>query len=295
MKILLALLLTVFGWGSSFIGIRMGLECYSPITLSFGRYLIAAIFGIFIYLRLPQKQKLSLKDNISCLMCGVIGMGIYSYALAIGERTVPASIAGFIVGMMPLCASILASFLYKEEISKRLWFGISVSVLGLLLIAVSGHNQASFGLGILYVFCSTICGTAYTLLQKPLIKKVPTAQFICLCFWGAALFLFVVFIFLKPPILLELKNATAVSTLSIVYQGIVPSIFAYFGWTYALSKVNVAKAGIVLYAMPLVSAFLAWIILAEIPTSIAVIGMSLAFIGSVVGSIKLRRKKTITI
>lgn len=295
MRIFFALLLTVFGWGSAFIGIRLGVESYSPEVMTFGRYLIAAIIGIVIYLYLPNKAKVSWVDLLKSLFCGMIGMGVYSYALAIGEQTVPASIAGFIVGMMPLCASILATFLYKEPISKRLWVGIGMSVVGLLIIALSGHDEAAFGQGLLWVFCSTACATAYTLLQKPLIKKMPAGQFVCYSLWGATIFLLGTYILSKPHFFEELQNAKLISTLSIVYQAIVPSILAYFGWTYALSKINVAKAGIVLYAMPLITAFLAWVVLLEKPTTLAFIGMGLAFLGCLVGSIKLKRKQTITI
>lgn len=294
MRVFLALLMTVLGWGSSFVGIRLGVECYSPEIVTFGRYLIAAIFAIFIYIYAPGKIKMSFMDQVKCLLCGVVGMGIYSYCIGIGEQTVPASIAGFIVGMMPLCASILATFLYKEMISKRLWAGIALSVVGLSIIAFSGHDQASFGMGILWVFCATICGTAYTLMQKPLIKRIPTIQFICYCLWGAALFLLVVCCIYPSNFWSQFQSASTISTLSIVYQGIVPSIFAYLGWTYALSKVNVAKAGIVLYAMPIISALLSWLVLSEIPTPLAKFGMALAFLGSVIGSIKLKKKVTFT-
>lgn len=294
MRVFLALLLTVLGWGSSFVGIRLGVECYSPEIMTFGRYLIAAIIAFIIYLYIPNKVYMSLIDRLKSMFCGVVGMGIYSYSIGIGEQTVPASVAGFIVGMMPICASILATFIYKEAISRRLWVGIALSVTGLYIIAVSGHDEASYGLGLLWVFCSAICGTAYTLLQKPLIKRIPPGQFICHCLWGAALFLFVVFMFSSSSFLKEFQSASVLSTLSIVYQGIFPSILAYFGWSYALSKVNVAKAGLVLYAMPIVSALLSWLILSEVPTTLAKFGMGLAFSGSLIGSIKLKKKVTVT-
>lgn len=294
MRVFLALLLTVLGWGSSFVGIRLGLECYSPEVVTFGRYLIAAVIAVFIYLYDSNKVQITLLDRLKCLLSGVIGMGIYSYALGIGEQTIPASAAGFIVGMMPLCASVLATFIYKEIISKRLWLGITLSLAGLSIIAFAGHNETSFGLGLLWVFCSTVCGTAYTLIQKPLIKRIPPVQFICHCLWGAALFLLIVYLFSSSNFWTQFQTASLLSTLSILYQGIVPSILAYLGWSYALSKVNIAKAGVVLYAMPIVSAVLSSLILGELPTPLAKFGMALAFMGSLLGSIKLKKKVTIT-
>ncbi len=291
MRVILALLLTVLGWSSSFIFIRLGLESYSPEVIAFGRYLVAGLISLIIYCYLPNKASLSLLDRIKAVSCGAIGMGIYSYAISAGEVTVPASITGFIVGMMPLCASILASYIYKEALTKRLLIGIGISLLGLSIITFSGHEEVAFGRGLLWLFLAVISATTYTLIQKPVIKKIPAPEFVCYALWGGALSTFCIYFLSSNSFIEQFQAAKPAATFSIVYQGIVPSIVSFFGWSYALTKVNVARAGIALYTMPLVTAFLAFVILQEKPTFIALLGMLLAFLGSLIGSVKLPIKK----
>lgn len=295
MRVFLALFLTVLGWSSSFIFIRLGLESYSAIIITFGRYLLAAILAIFIYYYLPNKTKISFFVRIQALLCGMIGMGIYSFTTGLGEITVPASIAGFIIGLMPLFASLLATFLFKEPLSKRLIIGIGLSLAGLAIIAFSGHDEASFGLGMFWIVIATICSTAYTLIQKPVIKKMTPAEFVCHGLWGAALILGIIFWVHPGNVLQQFQQAKLSATLSILYQAIIPSLVAFFGWTYALARVNIAKAGIVLYTMPLVTALLAYLILQEKPTYIAVSGMLLAFLGSLIGSVKIPTRKALSV
>ncbi|MCH9632967.1 MAG: hypothetical protein S4CHLAM6_13140 [Chlamydiae bacterium] len=290
MRVTVALLLTVVGWSSSFVFIRLGLESYSAEVVTCGRYLVASLVAAVIYAYLPHKVSLSISNRIKAMLCGALGMGIYSYAVGLGEVTVPASITGFVVGLMPLCASVLAVFLYKEPLSKRLLMGIGISLIGLFIIAFSGHDEVSFGTGLLWVFLSTISATAYTLLQKPLIKKMPAPVFICHALWGGALIALIIYLLSSSSFIDQFHTSKFSATLSIFYLGFVPSLLSFFGWSYALSKVNVAKASIALYTMPLLTALLAFLILQEKPTLFALVGMSLAFGGSLIGSIKLSAK-----
>lgn len=291
MSVFFALMITVLGWSSAFVAIRIGVESYSPINMTFARYLIASILAIGIYKFWPSQVAIKTSDKIRALVCGIIGMGLYSFSLGVGEQTVPASVAGFIVGMMPLCAALCASVLFKELISKRLWIGIILSLVGLTIIALSGHTQVAFEKGLLWVCLGMVCATIYTLAQKPVIKRMPAVPFICYALWGATAFLFVLFCFSSSNFFQEIKHASLASTISVIYQGVVSSILAFLCWTYALNKIHVAKAGIVLYTMPLFTAMLSWLTLGEKPSQFSLIGMGLAFLGSVIGSIKLPAKQ----
>lgn len=294
MRVLLALLVTVLGWSSAFIFIRIGLESYTPEFLTLARYLLAALISIFIYANIRNKPNIAFSDRIKAFGSGIIGMGFYSYAMAVGEITVPASIAGFIVGLMPLFASLLAAVIFREPLSKRLLIGIGFSLIGMFIIAFSGHHEASFGKGLLWVILAMCCSTTYTLIQKPIIKRLTATVFTCHALWGASIFLFIPNFFFSSDFIGQIARASPVATFSIFYQAIVPTILAFFCWSYALNKINIAKAGIALYTMPLFTAFLAYFMIKEVPTIIALIGMVLAFLGSLIGSIKIPRKAAVS-
>lgn len=296
MRLVLALFLTVFGWASAFIFIRLALSSYSPIIISFGRYSLAAIIAAIAYFFLPKRSVISIKDRLSAMACGMVGMGLYSYAVTQGEVTVSASITSFIINLMPLLAAFVAIVLYKEPLTKKLLLGFGISLIGLMIIALSEADLVSFGVGLVWLFFGLIFATAYTLLQKPVIKKMKPVEFICHALWGGALILAVILMIDSADILAEFKAASLSATFSIVYLALVPSILAFFGWSYALSQMPVAKAGLVLYATPLVTAILAYLILNEIPGMMLLVGMLLASLGTIVGSLKwAERRKTLNV
>lgn len=290
MRVIIALFSTVFFWGSAFVYISIALDHYSPKTAALIRITVASIIAIFLYLNIKEKVKVTLIDTLKCTLLGAIGMGVYSLSLNIGEQDLPASVSGFVVGQMPLLASIGAAIFLKEKMSARLKIGVLVSLTGLVIIAFCGKDGFKFSPGLLWLTLTAFCGTIYTVFQKPILKRVPTMQFVCFSIWGAFFALLALFLIRPENVFSQIACAKWTSTLSLIYLGAFPSIFAYIGWTYALSKIDVAKAGLTLYCMPLVGAILAAFILHEIPTTIELVGMVLAFSGSLVGSIKLKRR-----
>lgn len=288
-RVYLGIFCAVFFWGSAFAGISLALKGYSPESLALGRGLIASFIAAILYSR--NRVQFSMKSRIHALFLGVLGIGIYSLFLNIGEKTVPAGVAGFIVGLMPLLAAIFASFFLREKLSRRLSIGLAVSVLGLLLIMIGEPGGLSIGKGLLCVIVSTLSGATYSCFQKPVLKKMSAIPFICHAIWGGTLFLFILAISLKVPFFSEIKRASSTSTLSLFYLGACPSVLAYLGWGYAVSKIDIAKAGVLLYGMPVVGALIAWLILKEVPTPMALSGMGLALLGSLIGTLKIKRKQ----
>lgn len=290
-KVYSGILLAVFFWGSAFVGISLSLPSYSPLAIALGRTLIAAFLAALLYFyKRATIQKLSLSDRIKAALLGMLGMGIYTLSLSIGEKTVPAGVAGFIVGQMPLIASVLAVIFLKEKVKPKLWVGIGISILGLFLITMAGQHSFSYQSGLLWVIISAFCGAAYTCMQKSMVKRVETMPFICHAIWGSTFLLGLIAFVIKEPLTAQFQSATPLATSSIIYLGCFPSLIAYIGWSYAISKVNIAKAGVLLYGMPLVGGVLAWWLLAEKPMPLALVGMGLAFMGCLIGSVKIKTK-----
>lgn len=291
MRLFFALFLTVFGWGSAFIFIRLGLDSYSPSVVAFGRYGLAALVGAVVYLFTQNKSVISISDRLKAMACGMVGMGIYSFTIIHGEVTVSASITSFIINLMPLLSALAATVFYKEPLTKRLLMGFGISLLGLSIIAFSETDVVSFGRGLIWLFVGLLAATSYTLMQKPVIKKMRPTEFICHALWGAALLLGVLLLIDSPDVVTQVKDASATASFAIVFLALVPSILAFFGWSYALTQTTVAKAGLFLYTIPLVTAVMALFILKEKPGLMLLSGMLLAASGSVVGTIKLPQRE----
>jgi drug/metabolite transporter (DMT)-like permease len=290
-KIYLGLLSAVFFWASAFVGIAICLQDFSPQTVGAGRGLVSSLIALILYLKY-FKTRYPLVDRLQALGLGVLGIGVYGFFLNMGEKTVPAGVAGFIIGQMPLIASILAFIFFKEKIGLRLLIGTFVSLIGLFFIMLGTSVENSIGQGVFFIGISTLSAALYTCFQKPVIKRMSTIPFICHAIWGGSFFLIFLALLSKVSIINEIKQAPFLCNFSLVYLGIGPSVIAYIGWTYALARVNVAKAGILFYSIPVLGGLLAWFLLREIPTKVTLFGMLFASIGALIGTFNFKRKES---
>ena len=74
-----------------------------------------------------------------------------------------------------------------------------------------------------------------------------------------------------------------------LYLGLVPTIFGYLAWNFALSRAPASKVSSFMYVQPLVASFIAWLWLGQVPTWLTAAGGLLAIAG-VVLTVRSSRK-----
>lgn len=276
-KAAIAVILMLVFWASAYVGIRAGLQAYSPGCLALFRYLIASVCMLFIYLRLPKFRKLQWKEFLLAAFSGILGFAIYNVCLNTGELTVNAGVASFIVSQMPVVLTVLAMIFLRERLSLRGWIGTIISFSGILLIASSQATGSMINGGVIYILVATVAGSVYALIQKPLLRTMHTIEFTGIAIWAGTLAMMVYL----PDLIHELPKAPLTATLWVIYIGIFPAAIAYVLWGYVLSKMPTSKAASYLYLVPLITLVLGWLFLNEIPRPLAVAGGFLALIGAV--------------
>ena len=96
----LALVAVCFFWGTTYLGIRMSLETFPPMTLVCVRYIISgSIMLIFSWTRgmyVPRGRELAW----ACFS-GLLTLGVGNGCLVVSETMIPSGIAGLIVTISP--------------------------------------------------------------------------------------------------------------------------------------------------------------------------------------------------
>ncbi|STX28177.1 transmembrane protein [Legionella beliardensis] len=276
-KVNYALSLTLLFWASAFVGIRFGLASYTPGALALLRFLIASFCMAIIYLRLPNKIKMPWLTRIQLLVIGVGAIGIYNLCLNIGELTVSAGVASFIIGVNPVITLLLSIFLFKERTNFIVWLGVILSLVGLLLIASSEHLSA-YQPGLFVILISTLMSSMYNLTQKYYLRTYHPIVVTSWIMWGGNLFL----LFFLPDLSQEFFAASLQATLAVIYMGIFPAAVAYVLWCYVLTHMPASRASLYIYFLPLISTALGFLLLGETTSFMALLGGVLALIGAVI-------------
>lgn len=251
-SIVVANCLIIFLWASAFTGIRVGLQFYTPEHLAIFRMLVGSVLLIviaFIFkIKLPE-----LKDIPMIFLFGFLGFTVYHLALNIGEKTVSAGIASLLVSTTPIICAFLAGWFLHERFGLLRWIGSVISFLGVAFISLGtwGFGTAS---GILFILIASISESFYFVFQTHYIKKYGFFAFTVYTIIAGTICM----LFLLPGLVIEIKNSSLESTLSIMYLGLFPTIIPYMILAYLTSRVGASMATSSLYLTPALSFIIGW-------------------------------------
>lgn len=273
-KVKIALVTVILLWASAFVGIRAGLQHYSPGGLALLRYIVASICMTIVYYRLPVRSRISFYHACSLFLIGALGIGIYNVALNYGELHVTSGTASFIISQSPIVTAIFALLFLGEKLTPLRIVGFIVSVMGVIFIAM-GEGGFHWGLGIAYVLLATVVGGGYSILQKPFLKRYPAIETTTFIIWGGTLSLLIY----TPELQKDLAVASLNTTLTVIYLGVFPAAMGYLAWSYVLKEMPISRAVSFLYFMPFVAMLMGWLYLNESPEWVSIMGGVLAIFG----------------
>ena len=274
-KIKIAALLAIFLWASAFVGIRAGMQDYSPEGLALLRYIVASICMGIVYFWWPKRNVIPFRDVIALLGVGVFGIGVYNLSLNYGELSISSGTASFIISQSPVITAILALFFLREELKFTHVLGFMASIFGVALITLGEKGGFNYDSGLFYILIATFAGSCYSVLQKPFLKKYHAIETTTYAIWGGTLFL----AFYTPHLRNDLAHASLNTTLIVIYLGVFPAALGYVGWSYVLSAIPVSRAVSFLYFTPVAATVLGWVWLNESPARLSILGGLIAILG----------------
>lgn len=276
-KTFAAVAVTVVAWASAFAGIRAGLQSYAPEHVALLRYATASLILLVIALRngiqLPQRR-----DLLPIAILGFTGFTFYNVVLNKGEQNTASAVASLIVASAPIFVALLAKGFLKEQLTAWAWVGVVICFGGVAVIAFGAGGRWQLSPSALLILAAAIAQSVYTTFQKPLLKTYSPLQFTTYAIWAGTICLLP----FAPGLFRQMQTATPAATLAVIYMGIFPGALGYVCWSYVLSRLPAARAGVFLYIVPPTAALIAWVWLGEIPTLLTLIGGVLVLCGVIV-------------
>ncbi|MBE2150146.1 DMT family transporter [Staphylococcus argenteus] len=271
----LSYLFTIILWGSAFPMIKIALNDFSAESLSAFRLILATIILLpfVIIKKLPTPE---LRDIPVIFILGFCGFVIYHTALNFGETLISAGISGILVSTTPIFSSALAYIFLKEQFSKWNWLSSLVAFIGISIISISKDDYTTINvLGVFIILLASFSESLYFTFQKKYIEKYGFIAFTLYTIMASSPFM-LIFI---PEIINDIHGATFTSIVSVLYLAIFPTIIPYILLAYIVKSVGVSDATMSVYLTPIVSLLLSYLLLDELPTTLAIIGGLITLLG----------------
>lgn len=238
---------------------KLLLSKVGPTTMAALLYLGAGI-GIGILSLINKKdsaksEKLTKKD-----LPFVIGMIVLDIAapifLMLGISHGSSANASLLGNFEIVATTVIALFLFKEDVSKRLWAAIALITLSSALLSFEGADSFKFSYGSLFVLAATVCWGFENNCTRNISSK-NTYEIVALkgifCGLGA-----LIIALIKKEVMPEIRYIAAALLLGFVAYGL--SIFLY---VRAQNNLGAAKTSAYYAVAPFVGAFLSFAFLRE--------------------------------
>jgi drug/metabolite transporter (DMT)-like permease len=278
----LVLLGTLMLWSGNWIVARAVRDEIAPGIATVGRLLIVlTILLPFTFHGLKEKfGQLNGRDWKVLWALGLTGGGVHLALQWLGLHYTTATSGVLYLSTSPIFILLMAAPLAVERIGLRQWIGVLISFSGVMTIATKGaFALPALNIGDLLALASMMMWAGYTVFLRVRRDPLSTAELIVVvCALG------LVFmspwlaweIFFNRKIELSVEGAGGV-----VYSAIGSMLLAYAGWSYVVTRLGAARAGVTMHLMPAMGVALAAIFLGEYPRwfHFAGIGLILAGVG----------------
>lgn len=259
-KAWIALVFICIAWGTTYLGIKIGLQALPPFLMAGSRQFLAGmiIFLLALGNKLPKdlsRNNIARQALIGFLLI-TLGNGLVSWA----EAYIPSGVAALLCATMPIMSVLLnVTFQKTERINSLVVTGMIVGFFGVALNfrdSVKDLSNSAYLLGIVATLIATTTWAYGSIISKKNTIHANPIFNSALQVSSGGLFL----LLFSPAVdnydLINLQHTEGL--LAILYLIIVGSVLAYTAYMYALKHLPVGLVMVYAYINPLVAVVLGW-------------------------------------
>jgi drug/metabolite transporter (DMT)-like permease len=249
-------------WGTSFLGIKISLQSFTPdqvvvLRLSIGAAVLTA-FMLARGKRLPSKPT----AWVHFMLLGLVGNVLPFWFIAKGQMLVTSGMAGLLMAIMPLMTLILAHFFITGENlnrNKLLGFVFGISGITLILGPTLLGSQNSL-VGCLLVLSAATLYATNTIIAR----RLPTYSSAVVS-TGVTMCAAIISLILWPSVLdIDWQHVSSLALFTIIWLGIFPTGVAAIIFFVLIRRAGPTFLSNINYLIPLVAYFTGAVVLGEL-------------------------------
>ena len=255
-------------WSSNYLIARLSAGAIAPHALALGRWTLALLILLpWVWRELARNRQALRQEWLHLLVLGGTGMWICgAFVYQAGHSTTAGNIA-LIYATSPVMVTLVSTRMLGERMTRLQGLAVGMALLGVLWVITQGDpgrlRQVQFTAGDGCISLAAISWVAYSVLLKHWPSQLsPLARLVAIIVGGL--------VWLVPGTLAEMAlvqvpEIGARGWTLIVLGALLPGVLSYGAFSYLQRELGAARTALMLYVVPIYSAFGAWIVLGEQP------------------------------
>jgi drug/metabolite transporter (DMT)-like permease len=292
--IYISIVLAVVFWGFSFIWTNsLLISGLTPFTLILTRLIFAGIILLTISISSRKLQKIKKADWKWFLMLVSLEPFFYFIGETLGIKILASpSLSSIIISTIPIFASFAGIIVYKERLTKINFFGIFLTIPGILLV-VFENSEAGIGniSGILFLFLAVFAAVGYSLVVKKLADKYNSITIVTYQHSIGALFFVPLFLVTELDTF-SFSLLTSKALISLIALALFCSSLAFIFFINSIKELGVARANVFTTIVPAVAAVGAFFLGQEPLGTRKLVGILIVITGVIIAQRQKKLKTT---
>jgi drug/metabolite transporter (DMT)-like permease len=257
------MLLVCLIWGINFSVTKLAIGQMPALPFTAIRFTLASLLLWLIVRRLEGPATLASDVTRRLVILGIVGNTLYQLAFVLGLAYTTATNSSLIVATVPTVVAVLAGLLGLERITPRMWTGIALGTIGVVLvIAASGVEFSAVTLrGDLLTVLGVFCWAGYTLGLRRLPPELSPLRVTAVTTVAGTPGL--VLAGLPGLAGMEWRSIPGTAWAALGYATVFSLVVAYLLWNRSVQSVGVTRTAIYMCLTPLIAVAAAWLMLGE--------------------------------
>lgn len=269
-KVILAFALVYVFWGSTYLGIRIGIEHIPPLLMAGTRFLIAGPVMMLMCALSGKNVRITWSQALRLAVIGLLMLSGANTILSWAEQWVPTGLASLLIAITPLWFLTLDTWVFSGEHrpSPRALIGLGIGIIGMFVLlwpqlrntSGLGRRELIGSISLIFGSMTWALGSVLSNRWKPELKSLDA-------FSAAS---WEMFIAGAANVALALTlgqhhhaNWTARGVGAIAYLIVFGSWVGFTAYIYMLNHAPMQKVATYAYVNPVVAVFLGWLVLSE--------------------------------
>ncbi len=279
--------------------IRFAQTNVPSVVIAAGRMTLAALF-LAPYVLIRQRtviKQIRWREWLLLSLGGMfLGFHFAAWITSLEYTTIASSVV--LVTTAPLWVSLLSPLFLKEKLTQGILIGLAVSLIGSVIVGISGNCALKHGeiactgfnemfsgshfWGNLLALSGAFLSAGYLMVGRKVRNSLNLSTYTFIIYSFAALVLIIIVLVTGKSVL----GYSAINYFWILALAIVPQLIGHSAFNWALKYLSAAFVSIALLGEPVGSVILAFLFLREKPNGLEVFGGLLILVGIVIATRK---------